>query len=103
MLYIGTNQPAVLTEIRRHILANIDNLPVAGEYMHCEIYDIAGEDGKDTFLLNDKLGTGQMPFFFTLKSPNDAMLEKRKFFRPHITERAGQKYSPLFSRHPPPR
>ncbi len=61
--YIGTNQPAVLTEIRRHILANFDNLPVAGEYMHRDIYDIAEQYGKDTFLMIDKLGTDKMPFF----------------------------------------
>lgn len=30
VFYIGTNQPEVLTEIRRHILANFENLPVAG-------------------------------------------------------------------------
>lgn len=29
VFYIGTNQPEVLTEIRRHILANFENLPVA--------------------------------------------------------------------------
>lgn len=77
--YIGTNQPAVLTEIRRHILANFVNLPVAGEYMHRDIYDIAEQYGKDTFLMIDKLGTDKMPFFFTLKGRTDAMLEKVKF------------------------
>ena len=41
VFYIGTNQPEVLTEIRRHILAEFNNLPVAGEYMHRDIYDIA--------------------------------------------------------------
>lgn len=79
VFYIGTNQPAVLTEIRRHILANFDNLPVAGEYMHRDIYDIAEQYGKDTFLMIDKLGTDKMPFFFTLKGRTDAMLEKVKF------------------------
>lgn len=33
VFYIGTNNPDVLTEIRRHILANFKHLPVAGEYM----------------------------------------------------------------------
>ncbi|VDZ99335.1 D-lactate dehydrogenase [Salmonella enterica subsp. enterica] len=79
VFYIGTNQPAVLTEIRRHILANFDNLPVAGEYMHRDIYDIAEQYGKDTFLMIDKLGTDKMPFFFTLKGRTDAMLEKVNF------------------------
>lgn len=90
MFYIGTNQPEVLTEIRRHILANFENLPVAGEYMHRDIYDIAEKYGKDTFLMIDKLGSDKMPFFFNLKGRTDAMLEKVKFFRPHFTDRAMQ-------------
>ncbi|EBS7635486.1 D-lactate dehydrogenase [Salmonella enterica] len=103
VFYIGTNQPAVLTEIRRHILANFANLPVAGEYMHRDIYDIAEQYGKDTFLMIDKLGTDKMPFFFTLKGRTDAMLEKVKFFRPHFTDRAMQKFGHLFPSHLPPR
>ncbi len=71
VFYIGTNQPEVLTEIRRHILANFENLPVAGEYMHRDIYDIAEKYGKDTFLMIDKLGTDKMPFFFNLKGRTD--------------------------------
>lgn len=53
----------MLTEIRRHILAKFEHLPVAGEYMHRDIYDIAEQYGKDTFLMIDKLGTDKMPFF----------------------------------------
>lgn len=36
--------------------------------MHRDIYDIAEQYGKDTFLMIDKLGTDKMPFFFTLKA-----------------------------------
>ena len=56
VFYIGTNQTDVLTEIRRPS-ANFTNLPVAGEYMHRDIYDIAEKYSKDTFLMIDKLGT----------------------------------------------
>jgi D-lactate dehydrogenase len=103
VFYIGTNQPEVLTEIRRHILAKFEHLPVAGEYMHRDIYDIAEQYGKDTFLMIDKLGTDKMPFFFTLKGRTDAMLEKVKFFRPHFTDRAMQKFGHLFPSHLPAR
>ncbi|MBZ4363846.1 D-lactate dehydrogenase, partial [Mycobacterium tuberculosis] len=85
VFYIGTNQPQVLTEIRRHILAEFQHLPVAGEYMHRDIYDIAEKYGKDTFLMIDKLGTDKMPFFFTMKGRTDAMLEKVSLFKPHFT------------------
>jgi len=103
VFYIGTNDAAVLTEIRRHILANFENLPVAGEYMHRDIYDIAERYGKDTFLMIDKLGTDKMPFFFTMKGRTDALLEKAGVFKPHFTDRALQKIGKIFPGHLPPR
>lgn len=92
VFYIGTNRPEVLTEIRRHILAEFNHLPVAGEYMHRDIYDIAEQYGKDTFLMIDKLGTDKMPFFFTMKGRTDAMLEKVSLFKPHFTDRFMQSW-----------
>jgi len=103
VFYIGTNQPAVLTEIRRHMLANFDNLPVAAEYMHRDIYDIAERYGKDTFLMIDKLGTDKMPMLFTLKGRADAMLEKVTLFKPHFTDRLMQRVGSVFPGHLPPR
>lgn len=103
VFYIGTNQPQVLTEIRRHILAEFQHLPVAGEYMHRDIYDIAEQYGKDTFLMIDKLGTDKMPFFFTMKGRTDAMLEKVSLFKPHFTDRFMQKLGHVFPAHLPER
>lgn len=103
VFYIGSNQPEVLTEIRRHILAEFNNLPVAGEYMHRDIYDIAEQYGKDTFLMIDKLGTDKMPFFFTMKGRTDAMLEKVSLFKPHFTDRFMQKLGHVFPAHLPER
>jgi len=103
VFYIGTNQPEVLTEIRRHMLANFENLPVAAEYMHRDIYDIAERYGKDTFLMIDKLGTDKMPLLFTLKGRTDAMLEKVSLFKPHFTDRLMQRVGSVFPGHLPPR
>lgn len=103
VFYIGTNQPEVLTTIRRHILGKFTHLPVAGEYMHRDIYDIAERYGKDTFLMIDKLGTDKMPFFFTMKGRTDAMLEKVSLFKPHFTDRFMQKIGNAFPAHLPPR
>ncbi|WP_058913846.1 D-lactate dehydrogenase [Entomohabitans teleogrylli] len=103
VFYIGSNNPQVLTDIRRHILSSFRHLPVAGEYMHRDIYDIAEIYGKDTFLMIDKLGTDKMPFFFTLKGRADAWLEKVPFIKPHFSDRLLQKLSGLFPRHLPPR
>lgn len=103
VFYIGTNQPAVLSAIRRHILSQFTHLPVAGEYMHRDIYDIAERYGKDTFLMIDKLGTDKMPFFFTMKGRADALLGKSTLFKPHFTDRAMQSLGRLFPSHLPPR
>ena len=103
VFYIGTNDPAVLSDIRRHILAHFTHLPVAGEYMHRDIYDIAEVYGKDPFLMIDKLGTDKMPLFFTLKGRVDAWLAKLSFVKPHLTDRLLQRVSALFPAHLPKR
>ena len=56
VFYIGTNDPDELTEIRRHILARFETLPIAGEYIHRDAYDVAAKYGKDTFLFIQKAG-----------------------------------------------
>ncbi|OAT78948.1 D-lactate dehydrogenase [Mangrovibacter phragmitis] len=103
VFYIGTNQTQVLTELRRHMLAEFTHLPVAGEYMHRDIYDIAQTYGKDTFLMIDKLGTDKMPALFSLKGRTDAILEKHHLFKPHFTDRFMQKISGYFPNHLPSR
>ncbi|ORM80601.1 D-lactate dehydrogenase [Pantoea deleyi] len=103
VFYIGTNDPGVLTDLRRHMLAHFTHLPVAGEYMHRDIYDIAEVYGKDTFLMIDKLGTDKMPLFFTLKGRVDAWLSKFSFIRPHFTDRLLQRLSRAFPVHLPKR
>lgn len=103
VFYIGTNNPDVLTAIRHHILSQFDNLPVAGEYMHRDMYDIAERYGKDTFLMIDKLGTDKMPQLFSIKGRLDALLEKVPLVKPYFTDRFMQRLSTLFPSHLPPR
>ncbi|VEA72474.1 D-lactate dehydrogenase [Serratia rubidaea] len=95
VFYIGTNSTAVLTELRRHMLSRFENLPVAGEYMHRDIFDIAEVYGKDTFLMIDKLGTDQMPRFFTLKGKMDATFNKLPLLPHNLTDRVMQGLSHL--------
>ena len=103
VFYIGTNDTAVLTELRRHMLSQFENLPVAGEYMHRDIFDIAETYGKDTFMMIDKLGTDQMPRFFTLKGRVDATLNKLPLLPHNLTDNLMQKLSKLAPNHLPPR
>ncbi|ATA23926.1 D-lactate dehydrogenase [Brenneria goodwinii] len=103
VFYIGTNQPQVLTELRRDILANFKNLPVAGEYMHRDMFNIAEIYGKDTFLMIDKLGTDKMPMFFNLKGRMDAIFGKVPFLPSHLVDRTMQFLSRLLPSHLPER
>ena len=103
VFYIGTNDTAVLTELRRHMLSQFENLPVAGEYMHRDIFDIAEVYGKDTFIMIDKLGTDQLPRFFTLKGRVDATLNKLPLLPRNFTDCMMQKLSKLAPGHLPPR
>ncbi|WP_138468549.1 D-lactate dehydrogenase [Poseidonocella sp. HB161398] len=76
VFYIGTNDPADLTELRRRILSEFETLPVSAEYMQREIFDISAKYGKDTVVMIDKLGTDRLPAFFAIKGAVDARLNK---------------------------
>lgn len=100
--YIGTNDPAELTELRRAILARFESLPVAGEYMHRTAFDIAAVYGKDTFLAIQYLGTDRLPALFALKARVDA-LASRFGIRGAVSDRLLQALSRLFPQHLPQR
>jgi D-lactate dehydrogenase len=80
VFYIGTNRPDELTEIRRHALHDFKHLPISGEYLHRDAFDIAEEYGKDTFLAINYLGTSRLPALFGLKSRFDALFDRLGFF-----------------------
>ena len=102
VFYIGTNDPAELTEIRRHILANFRNLPIAGEYIHREAYDVAAKYGKDTFLFIQRAGTDRMPALFAAKARADALTE-RLGLGTTVSDRLAQAVSGLMPQHLPAR
>ncbi|WML53391.1 D-lactate dehydrogenase [Neobacillus sp. PS3-12] len=103
VFYIGTNTPHVLELIRRKALSEFENLPVAGEYMHREIYDIAKKYGKDSFIVINKLGTDRLPLLFGMKANAERILDKMKIFKPYLPDRVLQKLSYLFPNHLPKR
>jgi D-lactate dehydrogenase (quinone) len=101
--YIGTNNPNELTELRRHILANFKSLPIEGEYLHRDAFDIAEKYGKDTFLSIQYLGTDRLPLLFSLKGSFDALCAAFTFFPHDLSDRVMQLISSLFPRHLPKR
>jgi D-lactate dehydrogenase len=103
VFYIGTNHPDELTEIRRHALHEFKHLPISGEYLHRDAFDIAEEYGKDTFLAINYLGTSRLPAFFGLKSRLDALFDRLGLLPSHVTDRVMQAACRLFPSHLPPR
>ena len=68
VFYIGTNQADELTDLRRNILLRSPTLPISGEYIHREAFDLADRYGKDTVMAIRALGTNRLPLLFRLKS-----------------------------------
>jgi len=103
VFYIGTNDPCVLTDIRRHALANFAHLPIAGEYLHRDAFDVARKYGKDLFVVIDRFGTDRLPMFFNLKTRCDALFERLGFMPKHLTDRVLQWISEWLPDHLPAR
>ncbi|WP_288132278.1 D-lactate dehydrogenase [Microbulbifer sp.] len=101
--YIGSNDPAVFARLRRGLLSELPELPVLGEYLHRDMFDLAARYGKDSFYIIEKLGTRNMPQFFSAKGRIDAWLEKRRFLPAFLSERILQWTSKLLPQHLPRR
>lgn len=101
VFYIGSNDTNDLTAVRRHMLTAFDTLPIAGEYIHRDAFDIGEKYGKDTFLLIDRFGTGRVPAAFALKSRIDAFFEG--FGLRGVTDRLLQAAMALLPGHLPKR
>ncbi|MEM6487798.1 MAG: D-lactate dehydrogenase [Pseudomonadota bacterium] len=93
--YIGTNDPADLTVLRRRILTECDELPICGEYVHRELFDVARKYGKDTLMMIHWFGTDRLPTFFAIKSALDARVAKIPFLPRHLVDRVMQVLSRL--------
>ncbi|AXO60691.1 D-lactate dehydrogenase [Pseudomonas sp. phDV1] len=101
VFYIGSNDPHDLTEVRRHLLAKLPRLPIAGEYIHRTAFDIGEKYGKDTFLVIDKFGTSKVPAAFAMKSRVDGFFER--FGLRGVTDKVIQALMNLLPSHLPPR
>ncbi|CAB3628877.1 D-lactate dehydrogenase [Achromobacter dolens] len=103
VFYIGTNDPAELTDIRRYLLTALPALPIAGEYMHRDAFDIADVYGKDTFLAIRRLGTARLPAFFALKARVDNFCARFSFLPRNMSDRLLQFFSARCGDHLPAR
>lgn len=76
VLYVGTNSPDAMATLRRRLLTELDALPIVGEYVHREAFDMAARFGRDTRLFIEWFGTARMPALFAAKGWADARARK---------------------------
>jgi len=103
VFYIGTNKTDDLTNIRREVLGRFKHLPISGEYLHRDAFEIAAKYGKDTFLMIQYLGTSRLPALFGLKARFDAIFDRIPLLPSNLTDRILQGLSHLFPNHLPQR
>ncbi|MET0376958.1 MAG: D-lactate dehydrogenase [Rhizorhabdus sp.] len=103
VFYVGTNDTAELTELRRAMLSGNSPLPVSGEYIHREAFDIAARYGKDTVLAIRWLGTDRLPLLFRAKGWVDRFARRLRFLPGHASDRLLQGCSRAFPQHLPER
>jgi D-lactate dehydrogenase (quinone) len=101
VFYIGTQDPAELAALRRHILLRFETLPVAAEYLHRDAFDIAAVYGKDTFLMVRLLGTNWLPSLFKLKRSFDYLVSRLGLSSLGASDQWFQRLSYLFPNHLP--
>nr|WP_131975814.1 D-lactate dehydrogenase [Cricetibacter osteomyelitidis] len=101
VFYIGTNDTNVLNDIRRHILANFQQLPISGEYIHRDAFDIAAKYGKDTFWVIKKFGTHWLPKLFALKAKVDRIAKKVSFLPNDPSDKIMQLIAKILPQHLP--
>ena len=101
VFYIGTNQIQTLNDIRRHMLANFKVLPISGEYIHRDAFDVAARYGKDTFWVIKKFGTHWLPKLFALKANVDRIAKKFSFLPHHLSDKFMQLLSKAMPEHLP--
>lgn len=103
VFYIGTNDPALLTSLRRDMLRDFAGLPIAAEYVHRTAFDIAARYGKDMFLAIRMLGTDRLPALFAFKARLDGWLEAIGLGRRGLSDRCFYRLAQLLPRHLPAR
>ena len=103
VFYVGSNDAAVFTQVRRDILSTFKNLPDSGEYLHRDCYDVSKKYGKDMFIVISKLGAKFIPKLFAFKRKFDAFTDKLGFLPNKMSDRVMQYMSYVFPNHLPTR
>ncbi|QDH17027.1 D-lactate dehydrogenase [Swingsia samuiensis] len=90
VFYVGTNETQKLEELRRGLLTQFEELPIAGEYIHRDAFAIADRYGRDTVASIRYMGTKNLPFFFRIKARIDQFGQRFSWLPEAISEHALQ-------------
>lgn len=101
--YVGTNDPEFFTDLRRDVLSGFASLPISGEYIHRDAFDLADRCGKDTFLAIQAMGTNRLPALFAAKAKVDDAAARLGLGRFNIADRVLQLAAKAAPDHLPPR
>lgn len=74
---IGTHSPDQLTRLRRDLLGGQGELPIAAEYMHADVRDLATSHGRDMCFAIRALGPARIPAMFAVKRAIDRLARPR--------------------------
>lgn len=112
VFYIGANDIQVLTDVRRAALTQFSSLPISGEYIHRDAYEIGKVYGKDTTFVLDKIGTKHLPFLYSAKDFYDRTIGKLPFvpnsdqflqfaskFLPYLLPKRMEEYAAKYEHH----
>ena len=86
IFFVGTNDPDVLTDLRRNILSTFEQLPVSAEYMDQETFSFTERYGRDTVYLVRTVGTDRLPPLFQLKENLSSRLDALPFLSGSLIE-----------------
>lgn len=103
VFYIGTNKTKTLETIRRVLLTKFEELPIAGEYMHRDVFGIADRYGRDTVALIRFLGTKYLPLMFRLKARMDQFTQKVSWLPDALSDHLMQFAGSFLPSQVPPR
>lgn len=101
VFYVGTHDTATLTQLRRDMLSQFKTLPVSGEYIHRDAFDIALTYGKDMFYIIKHAGTENLPKMFDLKAKADRFAKKIPFLPKQFSDKALQFIAQFLPMHLP--
>lgn len=103
VFHVASDNPDVLSGLRTRLMAEAALVPIAAEYIHRDMFRLAAQYGKDTFLAVRMLGSDRLPWLFSLKSAVDGMMDRMGWGAVRLSDRLLQWASQLAPQHLPGR